>query len=136
MGLIGAPSICLSYLLIKEFRFDMQNNFRIAGIMLIMTIFTFSLFENLGSSLDILNDKVIHFTAYLVLSFLVFTASLTFNRVLLLTGLVSLGVLIEFLQYISGLRNFEYMDIIANTLGVLVGFLIFKIREKSLKITN
>ena len=136
MGLIGAPSICLSYLLVKEFKFDMQNNLRIAGIMLIMIIFTLSLFENLGPSLDELNDKIIHFAAYLALSFLVFTASLTFNRVLLFTGLVSLGVLIEFLQYTSGLRNFEYMDIIANALGVLVGFLIFKMNEKALKITN
>ena len=136
MGLIGAPSICLSYLLVKEFKFDMQNNLRIAGIMLMMIIFTLSLFENLGPSLDVLNDKIIHFAAYLALSFLVFTASLTFNRVLLFTGLVSLGVLIEFLQYTSGLRNFEYMDIIANALGVLVGFLIFKINEKALKITN
>jgi glycopeptide antibiotics resistance protein len=55
---------------------------------------------------------------------------------LLFTGIVSLGVLIEFLQYTSGLRNFEYMDIIANALGVLVGFLIFKMNEKALKITN
>ena len=136
MGLIGAPSICLSYLLIKEFKFDMQNNLRIAGIMLIMIIFTFSLFENLGSSLNVMNDKIIHFTAYTALSFLVFRASRTFKRVLLFTGLVSLGLLTEFLQYSSGLRNFEYMDIIANTLGVLVGFLIFKIGEKSLKIIN
>ena len=101
-----------------------------------MIIFTLSLFENLGPSMDVLNDKIIHFTAYLALSFLVFTASLTFNRVLLFAGLVSLGVLIEFLQYTSGLRNFEYMDIIANALGVLVGFLIFKMKEKALKITN
>ena len=136
MGLIGAPSICLSYLLVKEFKFDMQNNLRIAGIMLIMIIFTLSLFENLGPSLDVLNDKIIHFAAYLALSFLVFTASLTFNRVLLFTGLLSLGVLIEFLQYTSGLRNFEYMDIIANALGVLVGFLIFKMNKKALKINN
>ena len=133
MGRIGAPSICLSYLLVKAFKFDMQNNIRIAGIMLIMIIFTLSLFENLGPSLDVLNDKIIHFAAYLALSFLIFTASLTFNRVLLFTGLVSLGVLIEFLQYTSGLRNFEYMDIIANSFGVLGGYIIFSFMKKTLK---
>ena len=45
MGLIGAPSIGLSYLLIKGFAFNMQNNLRIAAIILIMGVFTFSLFE-------------------------------------------------------------------------------------------
>jgi PAT family beta-lactamase induction signal transducer AmpG len=136
MGLLGAPSICLSYLLIKKFKFDMQNNLRIAGIILIMIVFTFSLFDNPGSSFNMLNDKIIHFAVYLILSFLVFRASLTFKRFLLFMCLFALGVLTEFLQYTSGLRNFEYMDIIANTLGILVGFLIYKINDKALKITD
>ena len=136
MGLIGAPSICLSYLLIKEFKFDMQNNLRIAGIALIMIIFTFSLFEIPQSNFDGLSDKFIHFFAYLLLSLLIFRASLTFTKASLFIGLISLGVIIEALQYTSGLRNFEYMDIIANSLGILVGFLILRIREKPLKITD
>ena len=136
MGLIGAPSICLSYLLIKEFKFDMQNNLRIAGIALIMIIFTFSLFEIPESYFDGLSDKFIHFFAYLLLSLLIFRASLTFTKASLFIGLILLGVLIEALQYTSGLRNFEYMDIIANSLGILVGFLILRIREKALKIVD
>ena len=136
MGLIGAPSICLSYLLIKEFKFDMQNNLRIAGIALIMIIFTFSLFEIPQLNFDGLSDKFIHFFAYLLLSLLLFRASLTFTKASLFIGLISLGVLIEALQYTSGLRNFEYMDIIANSLGILVGFLILRISEKPLKITD
>ena len=136
MGLLGAPSICLSYLLIKEFKFDMQNNLRIAGIALIMIIFTFSLFEIPRSNLDGLSDKLMHFSAYLLLSLLIFRASLTFTKASLFIGLILLGVLIEALQYTSGLRNFEYMDIIANSLGILVGFLILRIREKALKIVD
>ena len=133
MGLIGAPSICLSYLLMKEFKFDMQNNLRIAGIASIMIIFTFSLFEIPQSNFDGLSDKFIHFSAYLLLSLLIFSASLTFTKASLFIGLVLLGVLIEALQYTSGLRNFEYMDIIANSLGILMGFLILRIRDKALK---
>ena len=136
MGLIGAPSICLSYLLMKEFKFDMQNNIRIAGIASIMIIFTFSLFEIPQSNFDGLSDKFIHFSAYLLLSLLIFRASLTLTKASLFIGLILLGILIEALQYTSGLRNFEYMDIIANALGVLVGFLIFKVNKKALKITN
>ena len=136
MGLIGAPSICLSYLLLKEFKFDMQNNLRIAGIALIIIIFTFSLFEIPQLNFDELSDKFIHFSAYLLLSLLIFRASLTLTKALLFIGLILLGVLIEALQYTSGLRNFEYMDIIANSLGILVGFLILRIREKALKIID
>ena len=136
MGLMGGPSICLSYLLTKEFKFDMQNNLRIAGIMLIMIIFTFSLFENFELKLDGLNDKFIHFFAYLFLSLLIFKASITFTKASIFTCLILLGIVIEALQYTSGLRNFEYMDIIANSLGILVGFLILRFREKALKIID
>ena len=135
MGLIGAPSIGLSYLLIKGFAFNMQNNLRIAAIILIMGVFTFSLFE-FQESKTMLNDKFIHFFVYSLLSFFVFTASLSFKRILLFSGLISLGVLTEFLQNLSGLRNFEYMDIIANSLGILVGLIIFTISKKTLKIPN
>ena len=135
MGLIGAPSIGLSYLLIKGFAFNMQNNFRIVAIMLIMVVFTFSLFDHQQPK-TVLNDKFIHFFVYLILSYLVFTASLSFKKIFLFFGLISLGVLTELLQNVSGLRNFEYMDIIANSLGILVGFLIFTLSEKTLKIPN
>jgi VanZ family protein len=101
-----------------------------------MIIFTFSLFEIPQSNFDGLSDKFIHFSAYLLLSLLIFRASLTLTKASLFIGLILLGVLIEALQYTSGLRNFEYMDIIANALGVLVGFLIFKVNKKALKITN
>ena len=135
MGLIGAPSIGLSYLLMKGFAFNMQNNLRILAITLIMGVFTFSLFEYQESK-TVLNDKLIHFFVYSVLSFLVFKASLSFEKILLFIGLISLGIFIELLQNVSGLRNFEYMDIIANSLGILVGFLIFSINEKTLKLSN
>ena len=135
MGLIGAPSIGLSYLLIKGLSFNLQNNLRIAAVILIMGVFTFSLFEYQESK-TVLNDKYIHFFVYLVLSLSVLTASKSVKRILLFIGLVSLGVFTEVLQNVSGLRNFEYMDIIANSLGILVGFLIFSIVKKTLKIPD
>ena len=100
-----------------------------------MGVFTFSLFE-FQESKTMLNDKFIHFFVYSLLSFFVFKASLSFKRILLFSGLISLGVLTEFLQNLSGLRNFEYMDIIANSLGILVGLIIFTISKKTLKIPN
>jgi len=47
--------------------------------------------------------------------------------------ILSLGISLEFIQSVSGLRNFEYMDIIANSLGVFGGFTFYFLQEKNLK---
>lgn len=36
-----------------------------------------------------------------------------------------MGVLIEFLQLMTGYRSFEFLDMVANTSGLLMGWLIF-----------
>jgi glycopeptide antibiotics resistance protein len=47
--------------------------------------------------------------------------------------MLSMGILIEIIQGNLSLRYFEYMDIIANSLGILGGFLIYIMRNKTLK---
>jgi glycopeptide antibiotics resistance protein len=47
--------------------------------------------------------------------------------------MLSMGILIEIIQGNLGLRYFEYMDIIANSLGILGSFLIYIMRNKTLK---
>jgi hypothetical protein len=39
-----------------------------------------------------------------------------------------MGISLEFLQGLSGYRTFEYSDILANTTGVLFGWLLAKTR--------
>ena len=73
---------------------------------------------------------------YFVLAVTTFYASKNTNQIILIFIIISIGIVTEFAQYITGLRNFEYMDIIANSLGILVGFLILRIREKALKIID
>jgi VanZ family protein len=43
-------------------------------------------------------------------------------RMRLFVALVAMGVGIEFLQGMGGYRYFEYVDMLANTIGVLVGW--------------
>ena len=70
-------------------------------------------------------DKVMHFTAYalLMLWFGMIFYKLTV-RYVLLASFIALGVGLEFAQQAGGVRYFEYADMIANSLGVLAGFLV------------
>ena len=133
MGLMGIPSVSLSYLLIKGFSFNFQNNLRIVAIASAMLIFIFSLVEIQPTETSLINDKVLHFLAYFCLASLVLKASEATKVRYLLLIIFSMGVLIEIIQGNLGLRYFEYMDIIANSLGILGGFLIYIIRNKTLK---
>jgi len=80
-----------------------------------------------------INDKILHFIAYLCLATLVLEASKITKVSYLLIIIFLMGVFIEIIQGKLGLRYFEYMDIIANSLGILGGFLIYITRHKTLK---
>ena len=133
MGLMGIPSVCLSYLLTKQFKFNFQNNLRILAIASAMLIFIFSLVQIQPTQTPMLNDKVLHFLAYFCLASLVLKASENTKVSYLLVIMLSMGILIEIIQGNLGLRYFEYMDIIANSLGILGSFLIYIMRNKTLK---
>ena len=75
------------------------------------------------------SDKIMHFSAYAAMM-------LWFGQIypkrpaslFIASGLIILGVLLEILQGLSGYRTFEYMDITANALGVIIGFVIAQTR--------
>ena len=136
MGFIGIPAVCLSYLLERGLVLSKENILKITSIAMAISIFLASISNISSENIISLNDKLIHFIVYFVLAVTTFYASKNTNQIILILIIISIGIVTEFAQYITGLRNFEYMDIIANALGVLVGFLIFKMNEKALKITN
>ena len=69
-------------------------------------------------------DKTAHVAAYalMMFCFMQIYAVRTY-RVLIAIGLVLLGIALEILQGYTGYRAFEYADMVANTLGVFVGWL-------------
>jgi VanZ family protein len=85
---------------------------------------------NLGS-----NDKISHFIAYFVLSLnglLVWRIS---NKTFwLISAIISYGLLLEFLQGFVPGRYTSLLDVIANTIGVLFGFIINMIFLKIIKL--
>jgi VanZ family protein len=68
-----------------------------------------------------INDKVLHFAAYMVLAFL---PAIHERRPLVVAagvGAAALGVALEFGQLASGWRSFEIGDMIADAVGVCMG---------------
>ena len=133
MGFLGIPAVCLSYLLYKdELRWNTNNGLKVLSIALALIISLLSLVDS-GENAMQLNDKLIHFSVYAILTYITLIASRKTNIFVLLAIILSLGICLEFAQSITGLRNFEYMDIIANSLGVFGGFTFYFIQDKNLK---
>ena len=69
------------------------------------------------------SDKVGHFIAYGGLMFWFCQLyRITPTRVAYALGFVAMGVVIEFLQRATGYRSFEVFDMVADALGVLLGW--------------
>ena len=88
-------------------------------------------------------DKVVHFSMYFGLSFLAcWSFEIRRDRMipiyLLLTGVFMYGVLMEILQRtMHNGRNFEFMDMVANLTGAIVGIIIYRYFDnKRLEIAN
>lgn len=77
------------------------------------------------------SDKILHFTAYFVLAtswFFAFMHKMNLKNKLLISFLVlGYGVLMEILQgTLTNHRQSDFLDFVANALGVLVAFFSFR----------
>ena len=77
------------------------------------------------------NDKINHFVAYAVLSFCSLTSAQgkRFWRILLLC--IAYGIFMEFAQGFVPGREQSMLDALANTLGVGIGWLMFRLINRS-----
>lgn len=70
-------------------------------------------------------DKLEHAFAYAVLSFwFCLLYRLPLQRLVVIAASIGLGVAVEYLQGWTGYRNFEVMDMLADGVGVLSGWLL------------
>ncbi len=84
-------------------------------------------------------DKIEHAIAYLVLTVLwLLSFREKQHQLLVIACAIMYGVLMEFFQAnLTTYRSFDYFDMLANTFGVLLGFLIFRmIQKKQYKLLN
>jgi len=96
-----------------------------AGWMLVLAIITLSLTPapphlNLEQG-----DKLGHFAAYALVTlwFAQLYAGLR-QRIWLALGMVALGIALEYAQRATGYRSFEVADMVADALGVAIGWLL------------
>ena len=101
---------------------------RISFALVLLGITYLSLRTPSGSVHIQFNDKIGHFIAYAVLTFnafLVFALSTKARRNALLLALVGYGLLIEYLQGFVPGREVSGFDLLANSLGVAIGWGVF-----------
>ncbi|WP_052345498.1 VanZ family protein [Alkaliflexus imshenetskii] len=90
------------------------------------------------------SDKIVHFLMYFSLSFVLFfernrtriwkqTDLKPKNNIWHILALIATGGIIEILQPLLSNRSCEYFDFIANTLGVLAGFFLYRMIRLILK---
>lgn len=97
----------------------------IVGLIYISAIFYFSLrFVEYSKPKYEHFDKVLHFNAYLFLMGYFTQIFERKNHFKLLMMFLLMGVSIEFLQLATGYRSFEFLDMIANTAGIICGGII------------
>jgi VanZ family protein len=70
------------------------------------------------------NDKLIHFLLYFLL--MAWFGQLQTRRLWLALGFISLGLLLELIQGQTRYRTFEWLDVLANSAGVAVAWLVVK----------
>lgn len=82
-------------------------------------------------------DKVAHFITYMFLTFIALISSTQKHSVLMILALqILIGVCVEFAQSFTPDRTPELLDVLANSLGVLVGALLYFLFRKIKSITQ
>ena len=70
-------------------------------------------------------DKLIHFLLYFILAgWFIQLYSRHSQRMVILGGAIVLGIVIEFLQGLTGYRSFDLLDALANSIGAISAFLL------------
>ena len=78
---------------------------------------------------ELLSDKVVHILVFTILTIWVCGQIVSFINVLLYISFY--GIIIECIQYFSPYRTYELLDIVANEIGIILGFVISYIVTKN-----
>jgi glycopeptide antibiotics resistance protein len=111
---------------LKDFKFS--RLWLTAGWLLILLVVFFSLSPKPPEVIEFeQGDKFGRLVAYL--SLMLWFANIypgRKQRISLSLAFFAMGAILEFLQGLSGYRTFQYSDIVANSMGILFGWLLAK----------
>ena len=81
------------------------------------------------ASLSFLSDKVVHALIYFYLGYIGLLCSFKIKREVIICLVFGFGLMIEIIHYYHPFRFFEYLDLLANLIGVTIALLIFRIKN-------
>jgi VanZ family protein len=104
----------------------LKRGWLFVGWLLIILIVYLSLVPNPPTLVSFDNsDKFEHAFAYATVSFWLCQIYLAVrSRIVVIVALIGLGVVLEYVQGWTGYRSFDVMDMLADSVGVLLGWLI------------
>ena len=111
----------------------MSKAYKLIFFLSIFVIFYFSVIPASDipniASLSFLTDKAIHFLIFLYLSSIGLLSRFKFSNIYLLIAIFSFGLLIEIIHFYHTYRYFEFADLAANSLGILLASFIFQKKD-------
>ena len=110
-----------------------RNQFKVIFFITVIAILYKALTPPGTPILDFDNgDKVLHASAFIVLSFLLNRASSSMHRRIRNgLSLLAFGILIEFLQSFTSYRTVSFLDVVADLVGILLFQLSYSILKKT-----
>ena len=78
----------------------------------------------------LIQDKLLHFLAFTVITFLAYASNFKIKRIFLFLLLILYGFLIEVIQNSLEYRTFELYDLLSDIIGVFVGYMSWKYLKK------
>jgi VanZ family protein len=81
------------------------------------------------AALSFLTDKAIHFLIFLYLSSIGLLSRFKLSNIYLLLAIFSFGLFIEIIHFYHPYRYFEFADLAANSLGILLASFIFQKKD-------
>ena len=111
----------------------MSKAYKLIFFLSIFVIFYFSVVPAFAipniAALSFLTDKAIHFLIFLYLSSIGLLSRFKFSNIYLLIAIFSFGLLIEIIHFYHPYRYFEFADLAANSLGILLASFIFQKKD-------
>ena len=104
-----------------------QLSFKIILVISVPIITILSIHEvNLESSTNFL-DKALHFLCFTYLTLITWLSRILAKDLHVYVIVLAYGILIEIVQRFLPYRSFEYLDIFADSVGIIAGLIIIKI---------
>ena len=111
----------------------MSKAYKLIFFLSIFVIFYFSVIPAFDipniAALSFLTDKAIHFLIFLYLSSIGLLSRFKFSNIFLLIAIFSFGLFIEIIHFYHPYRYFEFADLAANSLGILLASFIFQKKD-------